>query len=427
MSLPGRTIGLKEPGEAAASGLTRTGKMDGVQVKRAYKFRAYPTRPQQGRAVRLLADHCDLYNAALEERREAWRMRRISVSYGVQSAQLKEIRRADPDGQARHSFTAQQQTLRRLDTVFRAFYERFRAGEKKPGYPRFKPYSRFHQVRFVNGDGARWTPAAVGCWARAYFKAAGSVKVRQHRKVPGSVTALQLKREGRRWYVIVIAETDPVPLPVAGREVGVDMGVARFLTTSDGQIVANPHFLAASAQVITDLERRKAQAKAGSGNRARTRRALAKEWRKVRNRRRDFHHKTARALVHECDVIALEDLNTADMTRRPAPRPDPGQPAAFLPNQAAAKAGLNKSILDAGWSQFTDILAGKAEEAGRRVVLVNPAGTSITCHLCGQRCARPLQKTVICPAHGPMDADVNGARNIYTRAGLGSGQAAGAA
>jgi putative transposase len=399
-----------------------------MPVRRAYKFRAYPTRPQEGRIVRLLADHCDLYNAALAERREAWRMRRISVCYGMQSAQLKEIRRADPDGQGQHSFTAQQQTLRRLDAVFRAFYERCRAGEKRPGFPRFKPYSRFGQVRFVNGDGARWTPAAgSGGWARAYFQAAGSVKVRQHRGVPGTATALQLKREGRRWYVIVIAETDPVPLPATGRAVGVDVGVVRFLTTSDGEIVANPRFLAASAEVIADLQRRMGKARPASGNRKRLRRALAREWRKVRNRRRDFHHKTARALVGECDVIALEKLNTAGMTRRPAPKPDPGRPGAFLPNQAAAKAGLTKSILDAGWSQFMGILAGKAEEAGRRVVFVNPAGTSITCHQCGRRCARPQQKTVICPVHGQMDADVNGARNIYARAGLGSGQAAGAA
>ena len=173
--------------------------------------------------------------------------------------------------------------------------------------------------------------------------------------------ALQLKREHRRWYVVVITETEPVPLPAAGREVGVDVGVARFLTTSDGEVVANPRFLAASAGVIADLERRKAGAKPGSGTRKRIRRALAKEWRKVRNRRRDFHHKTARALVDSCDVIALEDLNVDGMTRRPAPKPDPEQPGAF------------------------------------------------------------------CPDCGPHDADVNGARNIYARAGLGSGQAAAAA
>ena len=132
-------------------------------------------------------------------------------------------------------------------------------------------------------------------------------------------------------------------------------------------------------------------------------------------------------LVSDCDVIALEDLNIAGMTRRPAPKPDPQNPGAYLPNQAAAKAGLNKSILDAAWHQFTCILIGKAEEAARRVMLVNPAGTSITCHRCGARCARPRQDTVICPACGPMDADVNGAINIASRAGLGSGHAAPAA
>jgi putative transposase len=378
--------------------------------------------------VRLLADHCDLYNAALLERREAWRMRHVSVSYGMQSAQLKDIRKADPDGQGRHSFTAQQQTLRRLSTVFAAFFGRIRAADKageerKPGYPRFKPYQRFSQVLFVAGDGAKWQPSGSGRWAYAAFQAVGTLKVRQHRQVPGTVKALQLTREHRRWYVVVVAETEPVLLSPAGREVGVDLGVARFLTTSDGEVVANPRFLAASAAVIADLERRKARARPGSGNRKRIRRALAREWRKVRNRRRDFHHQTARALVNQCDVIALEDLNTAGMTKRPAPRPDPENAGTFLPNRARAKAGLNRSILDAGWAQFTRILTGKAAEAGRRVVLVNPAGTSIGCHRCGRRCTRPERKIVICPVHGVIDADVNGARNIASRAGLGSGQA----
>jgi putative transposase len=397
-----------------------------VQVRRAYKFRAYPTQPQQGRSVRLLADHCDLYNAALEERREAWRMRKASITYDTQSAQLKEIRAADRDEQGLHSFTAQQQTLRRLNVVFQAFYNRCRAGQQ-PGYPRFRPHSRFDQVMFVAGDGAKWQPAGGDGWARASFQAVGAVKVRQHRPVRATVKTLQLTREHRRWYVIVTAESDPVPLPAAGREIGVDVGVARFLTTSDGEIIPNPKFLAQSAAVIADLQRRRDRARPRSGNRKRLRRKLAREWRKVRNRRRDFHHKTARALVDTCDVVALERLRTADMTRRPRPRPDPVRPGTYLPNGASAKAGLNKAVLDAGWAQFTTILAGKAEEAGRRVISVNPAGTSITCHICAARCPRPRQDTAVCPVHGPMDADVNGARNVYARAGLGSGQAARAA
>jgi putative transposase len=403
-------------------------------VRRAYKLRAYPIRPQEGRAVRLLADHCDLYNAALQERRDAWRMRNLSVSYGDQSAQLKEIRAADPDGQGRHSFTAQQQTLRRLNAVFAAYFKRVRKAEKgrqqagsgenlrqrTVGYPRFKPRQRFDQVLFVAGDGAKWEPADGSRWAHASFQAVGRVKVGQHRPVVGRVKTLQLKREGRRWYVVVVTEMEPVSLPTTGREIGVDVGVARFLTTSDGEVVANPRFLKAAQERIVELQRRKQRARPGSGNRRRLRRALAKEWRKVRNQRRDFHHKTARGLVDTCDILALEDLRVAAMTASAAGTvEDPGR-------NVAAKAGLNRSILDAGWGQFTSILVAKAESAGRRVVLVHPASTSIDCHACGSRCTRPRQDTVVCPTHGELDADVNGARNIATRAGLGSGQASAA-
>jgi putative transposase len=406
-----------------------------LAVRRAYKLRAFPTRPQEGRAVRLLADHCDLYNAALQERREAWRMRNLSITYGDQSAQLREIRAADPDGQGRHSFTAQQQTLRRLNVVFGAYFQRVRRAERAGrqagmkgenlhrrtvGYPRYKPRQRFNQVLFVAGDGAKWEPADGGRWAHATFQAVGRVRVNQHRPVVGRVKTLQLKREVRRWYVIVVTEAETAPLASTGRSVGVDVGVARFLTTSDGEVVANPRFLDAAQERIVDLQRRIMRARPGSGNRRRLRRSLAKEWRTLRNQRRDFHHKTARGLVDTCDTLALEDLRVAAMTASAAGTVEhPGR-------NVAAKAGLNRSILDAGWTQFTRILVAKAESAGRRVVLVHPAYTSIDCHTCGASCARPQQDLVVCPVHGDLDADLNGARNIATRAGLGSGQASAA-
>ena len=392
-------------------------------MRRAYKLRAYPTRPQEGRAVRLLADHCELYNAALQERREAWRMGNRSVAYGDQSAQLKEIRAADPDGQGRHSFTAQQQTLRRLNAVFAAYFRRVRDAKgkgRRVGYPRFKPRQRFDQVLFIAGDGAKWEPANGSQWAYASFQAVGRIKVSQHRPVVGRVKTLQLKREGRRWYVIVVTETESVLLPSTGRSVGVDVGVARFLTTSDGEVVANPRFLDAAQDRIADLQRRKQRARPGSGNRRRLRRSLAKEWRKLRNQRRDFHHKTARGLVDTCDTLALEDLHVAAMTKTASGSIEaPGR-------NVAAKARLNRSILDAGWTQFTSILVAKAESAGRRVVLVHPGRTSIDCHACGASCTRPRQEIVVCPVHGELDADLNGARNIAARAGLGSGQASAA-
>jgi putative transposase len=231
------------------------------------------------------------------------------------------------------------------------------------------------------------------------------------------VKTLQLKRESRRWYVIVVTQADAQPLPATGRQVGIDLGVARFLTTSDGQVVGNPRFLDAAQVRIAELQRRKARARPGSGNRWRLRRQLAREWRKVANQRRDFHHKTARGLVDACDTLALEDLRVASMTA--SAKGTVAEPGVNV----AQKAGLNRSILDAGWAQFTQILTAKAASAGRRLISVDPRHTSVTCHACAARCTRPRQDTVVCPRCGEWDADINGARNIATRAGLGSGQA----
>jgi putative transposase len=384
-------------------------------MRRADKFRAYPTRRQEQQARAMLDAHRQLYNAALEERREAWR-HGVTVRYLDQSAQLAEIRRADPAGQGRWSFTSQQQTLRRLDRAFQGFFQRIRTG-RTAGYPRFKSAARWDSVDFVDGDGARWRNPA-GRWARAYLQGVGHLKVKAHRPVAGRVKTLRLKREGRRWYVIVVAERQPVPLPATGRQVGLDVGVARFATTSDGQIVHNPRFLFSMADELAAAQRTAAGCRSGSGNRRRAKQKLAKLQRKLANRRRDFHHQTARRLVDTCDVIAVEDLAIAAMTRSASGTLQaPGR-------NVAAKAGLNRSILDAGWGQFLVILLAKAEGAGRRVVKVNAWRTSITCHHCGACCDRPRQDRVVCPTHGSLDADLNAARNIFTRAGLGSGQAA---
>lgn len=389
-------------------------------MKRAYKFRAYPTEPQQGRARRLLRAHWEIYNEALAERRDAWD-HDVKVNYGMQSAQLKEIRKDDcrPD-LAVWSFTAQQQTLRRLNRAFEAFFDRAKKN-KTPGYPRFRSLARFDTVDHVNGDGSRWHPTE-GRWARAYFQGVGHIKVSEHTPIPADATVKQvsLKREhgGRRWYVLVVVEHDPEPLPSTGRWVGVDVGVARFLTTSDCEVVDNPRFLEQAADDLADLQRQLARCRRGSGNYRRCKRQIAKLHRKVANRRKDFHHKTARQLVDSCDVIAHEKLSVGNMMRSASGTvEEPG-------SNVAQKRGLNRSIADAGWSQFIGILTAKAEHAARTTIPVNPAGTSSTCWYCKGPVDRPVQDTVVCPEHGELDADWNAAANIYTRAGLGSGEAA---
>ena len=188
-------------------------------MRRAYKFRVYPTCGQASRAALCLRDHQRMYNAALEERREAWKRRTVSIRYGQQSAQLKDIRAFDPE-QGRWSFSSQQATLRRLDKAMAAFCRRCKAGQA-PGYPRFKALDRWDSVEWPkDGDGCRWKPG-IG---RMYLQGAGHIKVHAHRAVEGRVKTISLKREGRRWYVVLSCEDVPArPLPATGRQVGVSM------------------------------------------------------------------------------------------------------------------------------------------------------------------------------------------------------------
>lgn len=153
--------------------------------------------------------------------------------YGDQSAQLRSIRELRPE-LAEYSFTAQQQVLRRLRRSFDGFFGRVKAGQT-PGFPRFRSHRRFDTADHVNGDGAKWVSQTElgGRWARAYFQGVGHIKVKQHRPINGRVTQISLKREGRRWYVIVISESEPETLAPTGRDVGVDVGIARFATTTD--------------------------------------------------------------------------------------------------------------------------------------------------------------------------------------------------
>jgi transposase len=141
---------------------------------------------------------------------------------------------------------------------------------------------------------------------------------------------------------------------------------------------------------------------------------------KVRRQRLDHAHKTALGLVRAHDVIAHEDLKIRNMSKAPAPKPDPVRPGAFLPNGAAAKAGLNKSINDAGWGVFLTILHAKAESAGREVIAVDPRNTSRTCPECGHTAKenRPTQEKFHCVSCGHhAHADTVGATNVL-RAGL---------
>ncbi|MEU7857855.1 transposase [Nonomuraea sp. NPDC049141] len=393
---------------------------------RAYKFLLRPTTRQAVALGEMLRDHCSLYNGALQERRDAYRhISKTSIRYSDQSAQLKEIRAFDPERQGRWSFSSQQATLRRLDKAFQAFFRRVKAGEK-PGYPRFKGVGHFDAVAFPkDGDGCRWDSTPHDPQTRVRLQSVGHVRVHQHRPVRGRVKTISIKRESKRWYVVLSCDdVSAEPLPSTGTVAGIDMGITHFLTTSDGAHVANPKFFDAAADELAYAQRHLATFPERTRQRTKKHRAaaqrVAKLYAKIRRQRLDFHHKTARALVRDHDVIAHERLNTAGMTKAPAPQPNPETSGAFLPNGAAAKAGLNRSILDAGWGQFLRILADKAESAGRLTIPVDARNTSRTCLECGHVAKenRVTQAKFQCTACGfTANADHVGATNVL-RAGL---------
>ncbi len=364
-------------------------------MRRAYKFLLRPTAKQAAALTACLEDHRLLYNAALEHRRTAYQRAGLTIQYREQSADLKHIRRDDPDGQGRWSFCSQQATLRRLDKAFAAFFRRVKAREK-PGYPRFKGRCWFDTVEWPkDGDGCRWDSAPRTKQVRVRLQGIGHV--------------------GHRWYVILSCDGVPTKiLPSTGAVTGIDMGVTHFLTTSEGVHVPNPRYLAASAARLSGGQRALSRCKRGSRRRQKVKARVAGVHRKIRRQRLDFAHKTALKLIREHDLIAHEALRINNMTGSASGTLEaPG-------TNVAVKSGLNKSILDAGWGVFLSVLRAKAESAGRVVVEADPRHTSQRCSRCGHVAAgnRVSQADFRCMSCGRgAHADVNAAENI-SRAGL---------
>lgn len=387
-------------------------------MRRAYKFLLRPTRKQEAALGECLEDTRQLYNAALEERREAWRMGRHRVTFYSQDAQLKEIRADDHERYKRWSFSCERAAVRRLDRAFQRFFDRVEAGQK-PGYPRFKGRGWWDSIEWPDRNGARWDSVPHPKITRVYLKGIGHVRVHQHRPVKGRVKTITIKREGSRWYVMLSCDDVPAePLAPANSAAGIDLGVASFLATSDSLHVPNPRYHAATAGRLAVAQRDLARKKRGSTRRKKAVAKVAGLHGKVRRQRLDHAHKTALVLVREYDLISYEDLKVKNMTARPKPRPD-GE-GGYEPNGAASKAGLNNSIHDAGWGIFLRVLSAKAESAGRQAIAVNPRHTSQRCAECGHVAAgnRVSQAVFRCLSCGHQaHADVNAARNIL-RAGL---------
>lgn len=359
---------------------------------RSYRYRLYPADEQAHALGELLAGMRELWNAALEERREAWKRAHISITYYEQANQLKAIR-ALRDDFARWNYSAAQQVLRRVDKAFKAFFRRVKAGET-PGFPRFKGCSRFCSVEFRFGDGARLSDG------RLYVQGIGAVKVKWHRAIPtdARVKAVVVKRESDdHWYATFqLEQPDPEPGEHPGEPVGVDLGVTTLAALSTGEMIEAPRHFRKTARKLRKQQRRAARRKKFSKRWRKAQKQVAKTHRMIANQRRDASHKLSRRLVTEFALIAVEALNVHGLSR----------------------SKLSKSIHDAGWSQLRFNLDYKAAEAGSRVVAVDPRHTSQVCSGCGRLVPKSLSVRVHrCPDCGlVLDRDVNAARNILRRA-----------
>lgn len=362
---------------------------------RSYQYQLKPT-PGQDRVLRSwLRINCELYNAALQERRDAWAKQKVKVGKYDQQLQLKDIRFDRPD-LCTVPVAALRGTLNRLDKAYTAFFRRCKAGDK-PGYPRFKSARRWDTLEFENQPGKGFI-CANG--KRIHIVGLGKVKIRLHRPLGGVPCTLKVSICGdRQWRVSISCEDVPAqPLPATGQTVGIDLGLSTFVATSDGELYDNPRPMRSARVALERAQRRVTKRKIGSHRRRKAAALLRKQHVRVARVRREHHIKVARQLVQRYDIVYVEKLNIAGL----------------------AKSCLSKSISDAGWSIFLHWLSVKAESAGRTVVQVDPAYTTQTCSGCGAVAKKTLaERAHRCPCGVVLDRDINAAINIKNKgAGL---------
>jgi putative transposase len=361
-------------------------------IRKTFQYKLMPT-PQQEHALEVTLSRCRaLYNVALEQRRTWWgRGQGRSATYYQQAMELPDLKTACPAYAEVHSQVLQD-VLRRVETTYQAFFRRVRNG-KAPGYPRFQGHGRYHSFTYAQyGNGAALDGGILS------LSKIGRIPVRLHRRLQGTPKTVTISREADGWYVSFSCADVPVePLPLTGRETGIDVGLKVFLVTADGEQVHNPrHYRKAEKQVTKALKCVSRRTK-GSKRWWKAVRQCGSKHQHIRRQRTDFHHKTALALVREYDSIYLEDLQVRHMMRNHH---------------------LAKSIADAGWAAFRVILESKAAYAGKRVMVVPAQYTSQDCSGCGERVKKSLSvRTHVCPSCGlVIDRDENAALNIL-RAG----------
>ena len=357
-------------------------------MKKTFKYRIFPSKAQTTKLQKSL-DACRwLYNHLLEERKNAWESKKESISYYDQCKMFPSLKQE-------HSFLTEtfSQCLLdvafRIDLAFKAFFRRIKSGQK-PGYPRFKGKGRYGSFTYTQ-SGFKLLNNVVR------LSKIGDIKIKLHRPIEGQIKTCTIKRSSTgKWYVtfscIVNNESKQQPIKPA---IGIDMGLKSFATFSNRKKIKNPRFFKQEEKNLAKVQRKFSKQVKGSRIRKKARMVVARVYERTKWKRENFAHQESRKIVNKFNTIVVEDLNINNMKKD---------------NFRC----INKSIGDAAWKQFISFLSYKAEEAGKKVIKVNPAYTSQTCSYCGKRHKLKLSDRVFhCHCcNFSIDRDHNSARNI---------------
>jgi putative transposase len=360
-----------------------------MQMK-AYRYRLYPTKSQVSQMEQTLEICRWVYNETLAMRKNAWEQEQKHISYYESKRQIPLWKKEHPELNRVYSQVLQDVSMR-VDLAFKAFFRRVKAGED-PGYPRFKGKGRYDSFTYpqygfkLDGD-------------RLHLSKIGDVKIVLHRPVEGTIKTLTIRRSSTgKWYACFSVEYDPSPVRQNNGEIGIDVGLESFATLSNGEKIENPRFFRTDEKALAKAQRRFSKAEKGTPEQKKARKIVARIHERIANRRLNFAHQTSRKVVDRFGTIVFEDLDIQNMQKNHH---------------------LAKSIADVAWNMFIRITESKAEDAGSRVVLVNPRNTSQMCSRCGMIVAKTLSdRAHSCPQCGlVMDRDQNAAINIM-RLGL---------
>jgi putative transposase len=356
-------------------------------MRKTYLYQAKINKTTEANCNQWLETCRTLYNLALDQRISVYRQHRISISVNEQMEQLVDLKKAYPEFKAVGS-QCLQDVLERLDKAFKAFYRRVRQGKGRAGFPRFKGYNRYDS----------FTLKQTGWYFKGRYlciKNIGRFKLFLSRPVEGDIKTVTIRMSATgRWFVAFSCDNVPErAFPETVAEVGIDVGLKSFAVDSDGHQIQNPQYFRNSKKLLRRRQRSLSRKKKGSNRRRKARILIAKAHEKVSDQRKDFLHKTANSYIATYKTIYIEDLNIKGMVRNKH---------------------LAKSIADSSWGMFFNLLAYKAEEAGRILVKVNPNGTSQICSGCGEKVSKSLSvrihKCSLCNLF--LDRDHNASLNI---------------